>query len=116
MDVANLKTIASESDLNRRGRVLATIGQVSVCVSRFSQHPKWEIHPNGEEVLVGISGELSLVILDAVHPKTILLKSGDVAVIPQNTWHSPIRHGEVAVLNIGNYAGTRVSNNEDPLL
>ena len=105
MDVINLKGLANESELNNRGRVLAKIGEATICVSRFSQHPKWEIHPNGEEVLVGISGELSLVILDAASPKTIVLKPGDVAIIPQNTWHSPIPHGEVSVLNMGDYAG-----------
>jgi hypothetical protein len=46
--------------------------------------------PPWEEVLVGIAGELSLIILDAAHPKTILILPGDVAVIPQNTWASPI--------------------------
>jgi mannose-6-phosphate isomerase-like protein (cupin superfamily) len=115
MDVTNLKNIASESELNKRGRVLATIGEVNVCVSRFSQHPKWEIHPNGGEVLVGISGELSIVILDKANPKTIVIKPGDVAVIPPNTWHSPIPNGEVSVLNMGHYAGTVISNN-DPRL
>lgn len=116
MDVTNLKNLASESELNTRGRVLARIGEVNICVSRFSQHPKWEIHPNGEEVLVGISGELSLIIFETAGPKTIVLKSGDVAVIPKNTWHSPIPHGEVSVLNMGDYAGTLVSNSDDPWL
>jgi len=113
MDVTTLKNVASESELNKRGRVLASIGKVNVCVSRFSQHPKWEIHPNGEEVLVGISGELNIVILDAANPKTVFIKPGDIVVIPQNTWHSPIPNGEVSVLNMGNYAGTLVSNNDD---
>jgi mannose-6-phosphate isomerase-like protein (cupin superfamily) len=108
--------MAGESELNQRGRVLASIGNTDVCVSRFSQHPKWEIHPNGEEVLVGISGELSLVILDEETAQTIVLRSGDVAVIPQNTWHSPIPSGEVSVLSVGDYAGTIVSNRDDPRL
>ncbi|MEX5220020.1 MAG: cupin domain-containing protein [Nitrospiraceae bacterium] len=116
MDVTNLETIASEAELNRRGRVLASIGEVNVCVSRFSKHPRWEIHPHGEEVLVGIAGELSLIILDAARPKTVVLKPGDVVVIPQNTWHSPIPRGEVSVLNMGHYAGTLVSSNDDPRL
>ena len=116
MDVAHLQNIASEAELNKRGRVLARIGEANICVSRFSQHPKWEIHPHGEEVLVGISGELSVVILDEPEPRTIVIKSGDLAVIPQNTWHSPIPNGEVSVLNMGDYAGTIVSNNDDPRL
>jgi mannose-6-phosphate isomerase-like protein (cupin superfamily) len=116
MDVVTLKTLASDSELNKRDSVLATIGEVNVCVSRFSQHPKWEIHPNAEEVLVGISGKLSLVLLDGAQPKMIVLRSGDVAVIPRNTWHSPIPNGEVSVLNMENYAGTLVSNNDDPCL
>ena len=66
-----------------------------------------------EEVLVGIAGELSLIISDAAHLKTVVLKPGDVAVIPHDTWHSPILHGEVSVLNMGHYAGTLVSNNHD---
>ena len=116
MDVAHLKKIASESELNKKGRVIARIGEANVCVSRFSEHPKWEIHPKGEEVFVGIFGELNLVILHTAGPRTIILKSGDIAVIPKNTWHSPIPHGEVAVLNIGDYGGTLVSNSDDPRL
>jgi mannose-6-phosphate isomerase-like protein (cupin superfamily) len=59
---------------------------------------------------------LSLVILDKRHARKIVLKAGDVAVIPQNTWHSPIPNGEVSVLNMGHYAGTLVSNHDDPRL
>ncbi|SLM48731.1 putative Cupin 2 domain-containing protein [Nitrospira japonica] len=114
MDVTTLKNIAGQSELNKRGKVLARIGEANVCVSRFSQHPKWEIHPKGEEVLIGISGELSVVILDPSGPRTIVVKSGDVAVVPENTWHSPVPHGEVSVLSMGDYAGTIVSNNDDP--
>ena len=58
MDVATLKSLASDSQLNKRGSVLATIGEVNVSI------------PNGE----------------------------------------------VSVLNMGNYAGTLVSNNDDPRL
>jgi hypothetical protein len=116
MNVTHLKSLANESELNTRARVIARIGEATVCISRFSQHPKWEIHPSGEEVLVGISEELRLIILDTACPKTIVLKYGDVAIIPKNTWHSPIPHGEVSVLNMGDYAGTRISNDDDPRL
>lgn len=114
MEAINLKYVAGQAELNKRGRVLAKIGEAHVGVSRFSRHPKWEIHPNGEEVLVGITGELSIVTLDAAGSKTMVIKSGDVAVIPQNTWHSPVPDGEVSVLSMGDYAGTMVSDRDDP--
>ena len=93
--------------------MLAIIGKVTVCVSRFSQHPRWDNHPNGAAVLIGISGEVSLVIWDEARTKTISLRAGEVAIISQNTWHSSIPNAEVSVLRRGDYGGTVVSDSDD---
>lgn len=114
MDLHSLKNLAQNAESNRRGRTIASIRDTDVCVSRFSMHPKWEIHPHGQEVLVGISGELTVVVLHSDCSNTITIEAGDVVVIPENTWHSPVPNGEVSVLSIGCYRDTVVSDNEDP--
>lgn len=88
MNRTNLKTSSSGSDLTNRRSVQPRIGETHVYPSRFSPHSKWESHYHGEEV-ANISEGLKIVIWDKTESKTIVLKSGDAAILPHNTWHSP---------------------------
>lgn len=68
------------------------IGETHVYPSRFSPHSKWETHSHGEEV-ANISEGLKIVIWDKTESKTIVLKSGDAAILPHNTWiHGILRY------------------------
>ncbi|MGC4095944.1 MAG: hypothetical protein QM706_02420 [Nitrospira sp.] len=84
MNVTNLKNIANESELAETGSVQARICETHVYPSRFSQHPKREIYSHGEEA-ADISKGLTIVIWDKGESKTIVLSSGDVAILPHNT-------------------------------
>ena len=78
------------------------------------QYQKRKIHPHSEEDLVGSSEGLKIVIWDKTEYTTIVLKSGDAAILPHNTWHSPLPNDEVSGRNLGDYAETVVSNKDSP--
>lgn len=49
----------------------------------------WEIHPKGDEVVVLLSGRITLRLdIDGEHQKVELREQGDFVVVPQNTWHT----------------------------
>jgi quercetin dioxygenase-like cupin family protein len=105
---------AARARLNSRTAPLASLDGLEIGVSRFSKHPRWEIHPNGEEFLQVIEGVLDLTLLTEDGPQQRLLQPGSAVVVPRNTWHSPVPKGTVVLLHIADYRGTRVSNAARP--
>jgi mannose-6-phosphate isomerase-like protein (cupin superfamily) len=110
----DLATIAAAAKLNARGTTIARVDRLDIAVSRFSKHPRWEFHPEGDELLIGISGELQITLLLDDGPETSVVRPGEVVVVPRGVWHSPVPLGEVSLLSMAEYAGTRVSNEDDP--
>ena len=50
--------------------------------------PTWEIHPEGDEVVVQLTGEMTLILDLPDGPSRQLLKAGEAAVIPKGIWHT----------------------------
>ena len=51
--------------------------------------PSWEIHPNGDEVVILLSGKVILVLeLDGGNKEIQLGRDGDYVIVPKNTWHT----------------------------
>jgi len=49
----------------------------------------WEIHPNGDEIVVLLSGKVTFVFdLESQNEPVALTKQGDYAVVPRNVWHT----------------------------
>ena len=48
----------------------------------------WEIHPNGDEIVMLLSGKAELVLeLESGNQSVMLENVGEYAVVPINTWH-----------------------------
>lgn len=60
------------------------------CLDYSGDWGSWEVHPNGDEVVILLSGEARFVLDlgEGRHPETLLSKSGDFVFVPQNTWHT----------------------------
>ncbi len=114
IEPVHLTSAAMAARLNARGTTIGRLDDYEVGVARFSQHPRWEIHPSGDELLIGIAGDLELTILSDDGPVTTVLQPGHAIVIPRNTWHSPTPLSEVSLLSMANYEGTEVSDALDP--
>lgn len=67
----------------------------------------WEMHPNGAEVVLCISGEMELVQeqADGSHTAT-RLSPGEYAINPPGTWHTANIEGEATGLFITAGIGT----------
>ena len=107
----DLRSLAGAAEVNARGSRVAALDDYQIGISRFSRHPRWEIHPEADEFVQVIDGELGVSFLDG---DEMVLGPGQFVVIPRNVWHSPIPRGTVSVLTMSRYEGTRTSDEVDP--
>jgi mannose-6-phosphate isomerase-like protein (cupin superfamily) len=71
--------------------------------------PSWEIHPNGDEIVLLLSGRATMVLetRDGQHEHVELKVPGSFAFVPRETWHTAKIHGESVMLFITAGEGTR---------
>jgi mannose-6-phosphate isomerase-like protein (cupin superfamily) len=61
-------------------------GQLISRMTTAASWDSWEMHPNGDELIFQLSGEMELVIEGITTP--IQLKTGSFAVVPKGHWHT----------------------------
>src|SRR3954468_12331621 len=49
--------------------------------------PHWEMHPEGDEVLVLLEGSATMIFEEAGGERRIAMKSGATLVVPAGIWH-----------------------------
>jgi mannose-6-phosphate isomerase-like protein (cupin superfamily) len=91
---------ARTADDGREGRL------VSMHTFRESWD-SWEMHPEGEEVVLCISGEMTLVqeMPDGAQQRTTI-RAGEYAINPPGCWHTADVEGEATALFITAGMGT----------
>jgi len=61
-------------------------------VSSFSfeaDWPSWERHPAGDEVVMLMEGEVTMVLeIDGEEQTALLDRPGSYVIVPKNTWHT----------------------------
>jgi mannose-6-phosphate isomerase-like protein (cupin superfamily) len=107
----DIAAIAGSLQVNARGTPVASMDDYEIGLSSFSSHPRWEIHPEADEFVQVVSGQLGVTLLGG---EEVVLRAGQAMVIPKNTWHSPVPRGTVSLLSMSRYEGTRVSDTADP--
>lgn len=69
--------------------------------------PSWEIHPNGDEIVVLLSGAATfLVKLDGINREIRLDRRGDSVIVPRGAWHTARIDQSAAMLFITPGEGT----------
>lgn len=77
-----------------------------------SDWASWEIHPKGDEMVMLIEGEITLVLDTATGEQSQQLShAGDYIVIPKNTWHTARTSTLAKVLFITPGEGTEHKSN-----
>jgi quercetin dioxygenase-like cupin family protein len=85
----------------------------STWVGRFRGTSPWERHPDGDELLHVLEGDVHVVVLKARGQTRVKLTAGSMFVVPRGLWH---RHEATRmVLECGATSGrTQHSTAEDP--
>lgn len=95
-------------------RQVAKIGNLTLGVMSYSGQTPWERHPDGDELLLALDGEVDVTVLtDAglVHRK---LRAGEVFVCPQGLWHRQLAEKSVSMLYGTPTETTEISFADDP--
>ena len=96
-------------------RLLASMNQCAVGVSRFSSRVhRWERHPDGDELLHVLEGELEVTTLTDSGPVRTNVPAGSVFVTPRGLGHWPRPVSPVSLLFVTPWKGSEHSNEEDP--
>ena len=95
------------ADYGERHEADGTEGRLVSMFTFTEDWGMWEMHPNGAEVVLCISGEMELVQeqADGSHVST-RLSPGEYAVNPPGTWHTANIEGEATGLFITAGIGT----------
>ncbi len=71
----------------------------------------WEIHPNGDEIIVLLSGNVQFILETNEGNESVqLTEQGSFTIIPKNTWHTAKTHAPSRLLFITPGQGTKHKN------
>jgi quercetin dioxygenase-like cupin family protein len=80
-------------------------------VTHFSfagEWDSWEMHPEGEELVVLLSGSVDFILDEGGQERTIELRGpGAFALVPRGAWHRARAHEETTMLFVTPGRGTR---------
>jgi PhnB protein len=88
----------TEDQANAAVRNVAKIGKLTLGVMSYSGLTPWERHPDGDELLLALDGELEVTVLTDNGPVTRKLRAGEAFVCPQGLWHRQLAEKSVSML------------------
>jgi mannose-6-phosphate isomerase-like protein (cupin superfamily) len=100
---ADFLRIAGANPELAEGRVLALF---DVKTPEDVHYPIWEMHPEGDELLVLASGSLTAECRDASGTANAALRPRSAIVIPAGTWHRLVVHEASTLIAITPRHGT----------
>jgi mannose-6-phosphate isomerase-like protein (cupin superfamily) len=93
------QTIEQRTDLDA-GRLVG--------VFRYEEDwQSWEMHPDGDEIVVLLSGAVDLVLDEREGERVVALRDRTACVVPGGVWHTANVLGRSEALHITRGAGTR---------
>jgi quercetin dioxygenase-like cupin family protein len=79
------------------------------CYSYSQDWPSWECHPNGDEIVLLMSGRATFILeTPGVNTELTLARTGDYAFVPRGTWHTA--HTDTATTMLFITAGEGTQN------
>ena|SRR5215510_6385114 len=92
---------------------LTSFNEGGVFVGRYSGQPPWERHPQADELLYVLDGEIDVTVLTDDGPLHVTVGAGSIFVVPRGLWHRPVARAAVTLLS-ATPKPTEVSFTEDP--
>jgi len=90
------------------------IGLLTLGVMSYSGLTPWERHPDGDELLLALDGEVDVTVLTDEGPVRRKLRAGEVFVCPQGLWHRQRAERSVSMLYGTPNETSEVSFADDP--
>ncbi|MFZ2061972.1 MAG: cupin domain-containing protein [Candidatus Binatus sp.] len=94
----NITSDTTGDDANAAVRNVARIGNLTLGVMSYTGLTPWERHPDGDELLLALDGELEVTTLTDDGPVTRKLRAGEAFVCPQGMWHRQFAEKSVSML------------------
>jgi mannose-6-phosphate isomerase-like protein (cupin superfamily) len=92
----------------RYGEAFAADGAEGRLVAIHSFHDSWEMHPQGEELVVYLSGRITLVQEIDEEGHAVVLEADEAAINPAGVWHTADIEGEARALFVTAGMGTQI--------
>jgi PhnB protein len=94
----NITADTTGEDANAAVRNVAKIGNLTLGVMSYTGLTPWERHPDGDELLLALDGEVEVTTLTDDGPVTRKLRAGDAFVCPRGFWHRQFAEKSVSML------------------
>jgi quercetin dioxygenase-like cupin family protein len=104
----------TEEEANAAVRTITALDQCTLGVMRYSGLTPWERHPDGDELLHPLEGEVDVTVLTDAGPAHVTVSAGSVFVCPRGLWHRQLPRPAVTMLFGTPAETTEVSWAEDP--
>jgi mannose-6-phosphate isomerase-like protein (cupin superfamily) len=97
-------------------RIVGTFNRCLLGAVRFSAQGPWERHPDGDELLHVLEGDLELTILAPEGRVELTVSEGSVFVVPRGLWHRSRPRGIASMLFATPTRDGEISFADDPTL
>lgn len=71
-----------------------------ISVGYYSGNSEWERHPGGDEIVMAIEGNTTLVLLVKGEQHSVSLRPGELVVVPQGHWHRFEASAKLKVMSV----------------
>jgi quercetin dioxygenase-like cupin family protein len=95
-------------------RTITALDQCTLGVMRYSGLTPWERHPDGDELLHVLEGEVDVTVQTEDGPARVSVAAGSLFVCPRGLWHRQLPRPSVTMLFGTPTEKTEVSWAEDP--
>ena len=106
----NITSDTTGEEADAAVRNVAKIGNLTLGVMSYTGLTPWERHPDGDELLLALDGELEVTTLTDDGPVTRKLRAGEAFVCPQGLWHRQFAAKSVSMLY-----GTPIETSENSM-
>lgn len=91
---------STDAETSRAFSELSKYRDGGIFVGHWAGMSEWERHPVGDELVMVVDGETTLFLHSEGGEQPITLGAGDLAVVPQGTWHRFETPQAVKVLSV----------------
>ena len=79
---------------------VASFNEGMVWVGRYSGQSPWERHPDADEFLYVVEGEVEVIVLTGERPVQTTVRAGSIFVVPRGRWHRALARAAVMQLGV----------------